>query len=259
MICLKIENFNGVFGACSIFFAILLMTSVGVTEENVYTDLILLNNGATVEGRIISNSPGKKIEIERADGYRIILPRDRILLITVVGDSKVDSLQKVIAARRPKTEWDVAWSHFIRPTIGFGDHKTIFGFTAGFGLIVEQNFIIGVGAGFETWRDNEEQDTSDVQSDALEVDGIGAPIFVELVGYLRRGEKIPYFYFDGGVLPFWPFRTTNAAADFFIAWGFGWLFPMKNGLGFIAQIGFRAQSFEDQNVSILTVQAGLNF
>ncbi|MBI4720203.1 MAG: hypothetical protein HY770_03065 [Chitinivibrionia bacterium] len=64
---------------------VLLCTAVATTsfgQVHDYDDILLLNNGGTITGKIIDNVPGKKVTIERADGMVFKVPSKKIFAIT---------------------------------------------------------------------------------------------------------------------------------------------------------------------------------
>ncbi|MEW5993518.1 MAG: hypothetical protein AB1744_03885 [Candidatus Zixiibacteriota bacterium] len=161
----------------------------------------------------------------------------------VVGAPKLDSAQQRVAGPQDITELKRAWGHFARAGFFNGESEEVLSLSVGLGVIVKKDFAISAGAGYENWRGS----------------GKGVPIYVELQGYLWRGKVIPYWFLDGGILPFWPENTNTSDADYFLTWGAGVIVPLEKEYGVGGQLGYRTQSFVDGKIGLLSVMVGVHF
>ncbi len=218
---------------------VLLLWSSACGQE-AYDDVVLLDNGAIVQGKLVSDTQGEKIKIEREDGYVVDIPAKRIRLITKAGDPKLDSLQTQIARMRPP-ELELEWTRFGRVGFLMDDTVKVYALTGGFGLVMQSMFTIAAEAGWEHWQDL----------------GNGIPFALEFVGQLLRGETVPYWYFDIGVLPFFPEAGKKSEADFFFGFGLGVATSVGEGYSFSVLAGYRAQSFVEKNIGLLSLKVAV--
>jgi hypothetical protein len=227
--------------ACIALMVIVLCPQTQAADK--YDDVILLDNGAVVQGKILpQESNGKKLKIEREDGYVIEIPRKRIRLITKAGDPAVDSLRLEIAQARQVPEIVTEWKRFIRAGVYNGESEDVVALAVGFGLLVQQNFLIATGIGWDHYSQGE-----------------GIPLFLEFSGYVSKGNVLPYWYLNFGVTPFFAVTGSGEEGDYFLGWGIGFTVPVGEGFGAGALVGYRTQSFVDGKIGLITFMAALHF
>jgi hypothetical protein len=227
--------------ACIALMVILLCPHSQAADN--YDDVVLLDNGAVLQGKILpEESDAKILKIEREDGYVIEIPRKRIRLITKAGDPAVDSLQAKIVRARRVPEIVTEWKRFIRAGVYNGESKDVVALSVGFGLVVQQNFLIATGIGWDHYSQGE-----------------GIPLFLEFSGYISKGNVLPYWYLDLGVTPFIAVSGTGEEGDYFLGWGIGFTVPVGEELGAGALVGYRTQSFVDGNIGLITFMGALHF
>jgi hypothetical protein len=206
-------------------------------------DVVLLDNGAILQGRILpEESDATILKIERQDGYVIEVPRKRIRLITKAGDPAVDSLQAKIVRRQSAPQIVTEWKRFIRAGVYNGESENVVALSFGFGLLVQQNFLIATGIGWDHYSQGE-----------------GIPLFLEFSGYISQGNVLPYWYLNLGVTPFIGVSASGEEGDYFLGWGIGFTVPIGEGLGASALVGYRSQSFVDGKIGLITLMGALHF
>ena len=224
-----------------LFCALCLCPSAGASEG--FDDVVLLDNGALIQGRIIPGADPDKVIVEREDGYMVDIPRDRIRLITKDGDPQVDSLLQEMTQSRPQVMPRTGWAHFIRVEFHTGDATEVRGLMAGFDLLVQGSFVISTGIGYETWHDQ----------------GKAVPILIEMLGYVWRGQVWPYWYFQIGMLPYFAEAGSNNDPDFMFGWGLGLVRPLGSEHGIGVRVGYRTQSFVESKIGLLALGVELHF
>ncbi len=227
---------------CIAFMVIVLSLQTQAADK--YDDVVLLDNGAVVQGKILpEESDGKKLKVEREDGYVFEIPRKRIRLIAKAGDPAVDSLRLEIAQGRPVREIVTDWKRFVRAGVYNGESEDVVALSVGFGLVVQQNFMIATGIGWDHYSFGE-----------------GIPLFLEFSGYVSKGTILPYWYLNFGVTPFFAATGTGEEGDYFLGWGIGFTAPVGEGFGAGALLGYRTQSFVDEGkIGLITLMAALHF
>jgi hypothetical protein len=207
-----------------------------------YDDVVVIDNGAVVQGKILPKSTDKKLWIERDDGHVVEIPRKRIALITKAGDPMIDSLRVEIIRKHAVPEIITEWKGFVRAGVYNSESEKVVAFAGGFGLLVQGNFQIATGIGWDHYPDR----------------GEGFPIFIEMLGYIGKGTVLPYWCVNFGVTPFLAKSGTAGEGEFFLGWGLGIVFPVKKGMGVGALVGYRTQSFVEEKISLLTLMVALH-
>lgn len=230
--------------SCFLLASVCLATPTDTAKD--YDDLVLLDNGAMIKGKILEGDLGSKMKIEREDGQIIEIPRKRILLITKAGDPKVHILQQQIIQERISRRLETKWNKFTRVGLLYNDSIKVFAVSTGFGLVTEKLFIISAAIGWNHYPKGE-----------------GMPIYLELLGYLQKTKAQPYWYFDFGIMPFFGASGEGLEGYYLLGWGIGVAIPWSSGFGTTVQLGYRAQSFKssfrNRQIGLISFMAGLNF
>lgn len=191
-----------------------------------YQDVVLLKNGAEFHGRIVENIEGKKLRIERRDGYVAEIPYSEIFLITTE-DMFAEREDEFRASLDSLRGAPLNIEHQNHTRLGFllGEDEEIFSASTVNGALIDSSYFVGVGLGWDNYEA-----------------GNGVPMFAEFLKPLSKGGVVPYFYVTGGYQLLWiDFLDGANHGGITFGAGFGVEFLTGPAGGFVGQMGYRYQ------------------
>jgi hypothetical protein len=203
-------------------------TTTDTTDQ--YSDVVLLDNGGKVKGRIIEIDEGDKVIVETSDGQQIDIPYDKIDTISRVGD--YEERQRLLLEAQPYRKIArMNPSLFLRLGVWTDPGQdAVTGSVLG-GHTFEPGIFLGVGTGWNHFRD-----------------GGYLPLFTEAHYYLGAQQKTPFLlahagytlaYFDGARVSEFDVMTAGI--------GVGLLFSFSDGNAFLIQARYQFQSVPDNH------------
>ena len=220
-------------------FVILMPTLVysQAQSSEEYDDVILLKNGAVIRGKIFENVEGKKVKIERKDdGYIFEVPRNKIELITTVGDRQLEARKHQILIEREEKALQVRWKNYTHLGVLMGEKKDIFSISSMNGVLIEESYFVGAGIGWDNYPN-----------------AVGIPIFAEFLKYIPWGSTNPYLYVDAGY-------SLIDVTGYTLGAGAGIAVGVSEQGALIGQIGYRVQDTQfDVKLNYLSLMVGYNF
>lgn len=137
---------------------VLLMTVAGLaaSPDIPYEDVVLLNNGGIVVGRILKQGTGGNLQIEKSDGIVVDIPRKKIAEITTTyADYQTRHRQILdsIVAKRPP-EWTLRRLGIWRIG-GGGGGRAMYGGSGTVAVEAIKGLYVGVGGGYDRHSDGQ--------------------------------------------------------------------------------------------------------
>ena len=167
--------------------AIILMMTLciavhaGEPADSVNEDVVLLKNGGTITGRIISNEPGKELQIERGDGQIITVPYDRIASVT--DEDKLDSERSILKENTPSYKQPLKWAHIMQIGLLSGESMDMLHISVSNGIMLKPNIYLGLGLGWMNFPGGQ---------GSADIDGDFVPIVGNVRFFTRLGRFQPY-------------------------------------------------------------------
>ncbi len=206
-----------------------------------YADVILLDNGGTVRGKIILRIEDEKVVIETVDHQELEIPWWRIRLI-----SKEDRFEEE-KAKLPKTfkrsrPVNFGSNYTLAAGLGmfYGQDSISFSCSILNGVQVDEDYFVGLSTGVEIVNEF-----------------VFLPIAIDFRYYLRSGNSYPFLYIDAGYAFGFnselPDNESGSGLQFTRNGGYGGV-VFEIGLGVrtymggrttgLIQVGYRHQGYE---------------
>ena len=230
----------------------ILMVSITfcqTTAEDDYQDVILLENGGSITGRIIERIDGEKVVIVRSDGQKFDIPWWRISLISTV-DRFEEDRANAMSQPRPTSPRLTGYNYknIIMAGVFVKDGVTITSGTMINGVLVDERLYFGLGLSWESM-------------DRYTF----VPLFVDFRRYFGDGPLIPFLYADAG----YAFGTNEDPAQdnsggVMVGLGAGVRTYISRRGSICFEAGFRRQTHKNGggdkvSLNLLGFMAGLSF
>ncbi len=207
------------------------------------TDVLLLTNGARIEGKIVHIDSGRYVTIKRADGEIFEVPTDRIHSITT--SAEVDQRAAELRVLKPSKKLILGWENLTLAGFGSTDGSTWFSLHTTNGALLSDRLFLGLGIGWDSYPN-----------------GDMVPITAS-VSYTFASSVIrPYGYGAIGYALGW--LDGRPGADFggiTFGGGLGARLNLGPGAAPVVQLGYRSQKTEarEGTINSFTLEGGIVF